>query len=80
MLSSRLSRLGARGVEVVFGSCERSASDDGKSRDAFAGGACGSSCRNDVSKCELWIWRGSSTRMSWYRRFDFWTLINMVSR
>ena len=71
MLRSSVSRFGASGVGVVSGSRERSASDDGKSRAFFAGGACGSSCRNDVSRCELWICSGSSTRMSWNLRLDF---------
>lgn len=55
ILRSRLSRFGASGVDVRFGSPDRSAKDAGNSSVDFAGGACGSSCKNEVSRCELCI-------------------------
>ena len=40
----------------------------------WEGGVVGSWWRREVRRWELWILRGSSWRMSWYLRPDFWRL------
>ena len=69
MLRARVEKFGARGVGRLVGSSER---EDG----IWWGevGGLGRVWRKEVRRCELWIWRGSSRRMSWYRREDFWRL------
>ena len=64
MLRSRVSRLGASGLGEMAGSWESAEREVGKSRVFWEGGGCGRSCRKEVRRYELWIWSGSSMRMS----------------
>lgn len=71
MLRERLSRLGVRGVGLVFWGEERMEEREGGSvgrevvEEDEEDGERGSWWRKLVTRWELWIWRGSSTRMSW---------------
>ena len=73
MLRSRESKLGARLDVVTRGSDLREASEGGKSSADLAGSE-GSWWSSEVRMWELWMVRGSSMRMSWYLRPDFWIL------
>ena len=72
MERSRASRLGFKGWagNVVF----VSEANVGGGGGVPIGGVEGSWWRSEVSRCELWTVKGSSSRMSWKRRPDFWRL------
>lgn len=72
---SRESKLGARGKDVRLVSLrmlDRLAGNLSSS----SGASEGSWWRSEVRRCELWMARGSSTRMSWYFRPLFWRLLH----
>lgn len=61
MLRERVVRFGCRGEGASAGISER----DGGMLGWFSEGRVGRVCRKEVRRWELWIWRGSSRRMSW---------------
>jgi hypothetical protein len=67
------SKFGASGKDVVRGSVRMAAKLVGN-LSSSSGASEGSWWRSEVRRCELWMVRGSSTRMSWYFRPLFWRL------
>lgn len=71
MLRSRESKFGSRGLRCAYADTE--ARSVGKSR-SFVAGADGSWWSKEVSRFELWIVTGISTRISCGLKPDFWRL------